>query len=238
MKKDARIRFLLEKMMALPGSITDLEKELAVGGYSREEISKAASLFIGECFDEEYRSITPQMKGSNRDPRLNTSVHSAYLFGLIKLLLPYGLDPNFIDEGDNLLQDLCYINNEHIGAETLRLLLEHGGDPDLAVEGRSVFDQLDNDLRFDATMQPNRPLYNAMFHAWLVLLSFRKEPYPIRLFPRFPDQKPMTLADFRDHRNFSCCLQPMESGGISLCIFDRTTCWQVARLDWKKEEIK
>lgn len=235
MQKDARIRFLFEKMMALPGSVAELEKELSSGGYSREELSKAAALFLSECFDEEYRDITPQMQGSNRDPVLNTSLHSAYLFGLVKLLLPYGLDPNFNDENDNLLQGVCYLGNEHIGADTLRLLLDHGGDPDLTVEGQSVFERLSDDLRFDATVLPNRPLYNAMFHAWLVLLSFRKKPYPIRLFPRFPDGKPTDLADFREHRNYSCCLQPTESG-VSLCIFDRTTCWQVAQVDWKKEE--
>ena len=55
------------------------------------------------------------------------------------LLLKYGLDPNAVCEGETVLSCVSSVYNEYIAADTMVLLMEHGGNPNLVVSGERLF---------------------------------------------------------------------------------------------------
>ncbi len=57
------------------------------------------------------------------------------------LLLKYGLDPNAVCEGETVLSSVSSVYNEYIAADTMALLMEHGGNPNLVVSGELLFDR-------------------------------------------------------------------------------------------------
>lgn len=152
------------------------------------------------------------------------------------MLLPFGLDPNVEIDETNLLDELPHIVNEHVGADTLALLFEHGADPFLKLRsGESVFLILDFDVAFDAIEQYDRRRYEALVHSWLVFIGYgaRLEDgrLPMELFIPSESDFHFEISDFKQHRNYYVGLSHVRSQGESwsLHVFDRRTMWEVAR---------
>jgi len=76
-----------------------------------------------------------------------------FLYSVISFLLEQGLDPNTryapgTTEEDDVMSALKFVYGPDEGARTMRLLLEHGGDPNLETDWGTPFEWIDTDLSF------------------------------------------------------------------------------------------
>ena len=102
------------------------------------------------------------------------------MYDICGLLLKYGLDPNLIigekyDE-DNIMYRVYWITKPYVAADTLRLLIEHGGNPMLILEDRPLCDEVEFDIWYDITEgyyleDWYKTKFDCRFHFWLVLIS-------------------------------------------------------------------
>ena len=149
---------LFKRMMQLPPDLPGLKKELARGTYTAEDVTKAAIQYLDNCSEEQPAA------GGRHMPLGSPERHSTYVFELIQLLLQYGLEPNAVYDDSNVLWELQYVDNGYIAADTLALLLEHGGRVDLELDGEELFSDLDFSVMLDAFNQNDRQRYDGLVH--------------------------------------------------------------------------
>ena len=211
---------LLDRCMALPLRLDDVEAELKRGRYSPDDVTRCAITYAESCFCE-YRDFETE---HGRPPRAE-ELHGTYLPGLILLFLRYGLQPNAIyGEGDghsNIMDSLSFVDAGYAAADAMRLLLAHGGDPTLVVDDESIFDRLDFNIAFDAVNQEDRRLYSTCVHMWLEMIGYggrmNGNNCPVEL------RGNLAPEIFREHEKFDFCIdfQPEETNGWRMSIFDR-----------------
>lgn len=167
---------LFHLFMELPPNLKDIERVLNDNRYTNKCISESFCKFAEECFCE-YSEFIEQ---HNRKP-LNEEIHSTYIFPLCKLLLKYGLDPNHVfgekNDESNIMYQIYWIDKPYVAADTLKLLLENGGNPLLEVDNESIWQLSDFDIWFDvlngyAQQEEYRLKFDSRFHFWLVLRGF------------------------------------------------------------------
>ena len=152
---------------------------------------------------------------------------------MIKLLLKYGLDPNLVVGEDNIMDCLKYVDNEFLAADTLALLLEHGGNPDIIIpyERESLFDLIAGDVFFDAIEQYDRYRFASLVHYLMVLIgygaSYREGQ--IQVFKEYDSPELFDLQKLRAHRNYYFGLIHLENHK-ALVVYDKETLWEVARM--------
>ena len=133
--------------------------------FSSETLMEVAVDAINNCCCE-YREAGRQNTGNVRIEAL----HSGYIYQVIDLLLQYGLNPN--DEFDhvNLMWNSQYIDAPNIGASVLRLLLEHGGNPNYKPldESETLFEYVAFKVGFDDLDED----YKHIVQCWMVLMAF------------------------------------------------------------------
>ena len=142
-------RQLFELLMQLPPDFAAAEALLKRGDFSPEEVTKVAI-----CYAEESAMDIADTFCTSRDDCISFSgvmppggvipgFHSTYVYEVVQFLLPFGLQPNGIysDGSDeyNIMDSLEYIENEYVAADTMALLMEHGGDPNLVVDHENLF---------------------------------------------------------------------------------------------------
>lgn len=230
-------RPLFDLLMQIPPDLETARTKLESGGYSGEDLGRAACRYAEECWDEEldHRQYEDEIGDYLwAPPVLKPELHSAYLYQVTELLLAYGLDPNAEYDGVSILYECCRIVNEYVGADTARLLLEHGADPNKTLrDGENQFADLDFDVWFAAFNQYDRRRFDANVHCWLVMVSFGAKllngKSPVDIYETY--DVPFKLEDLRDHRNYTFGLSYVPSHGEkwSLHVFDKRTCWEVAR---------
>ena len=143
---------------------------------TNECISESFCKFAEECFCE-YSDFIEQ---HGRKP-LDEEIHSTYIIPLCELLLKHGLDPNYVfgekyDES-NIMYKIDWIDKPYVAADTLKLLLENGGNPLVEVDDESIWQLSDFDIWFDvlhgyAQQEDYMLKFDSMFHFWLVLRGF------------------------------------------------------------------
>ena len=167
---------LFHLFMELPPNLKDIERVLNDNRYTNKCISESFCKFAEECFYE-YSEFIEQ---HNRKP-LNEEIHSTYIFPLCKLLLKYGLDPNYVfgekNDESNIMYQIYWIDKPYVAADTLKLLLENGGNPLLEVDNESIWQLSDFDIWFDvlygyAQQEEYILKFDSRFHFWLVLRGF------------------------------------------------------------------
>ena len=167
---------LFHLFMELPPRFNYIETLLISHTYTCVNIDESFCAFIEECFCE-YRDFIDE---HGRKPS-EEEIHSTYVFPLCELLLKYGLDPNYVFgelySQSNVMYHVYWIDTPYVAADTLRLLLEHGGDPNLLVDGESIWHLSDFDIWFDVTEGyaidlQYRTQFDSRFHFWLVLRGF------------------------------------------------------------------
>ena len=167
--------YLCSLLSVLPPNLEEIEKELKSKNYSSEEVTEAACEFCRECFLE----YTDFIDAHNREPYKN-EIHSSYVYDICKLLLEYGLDPNLVlgekFSETNIMYEVYWITKPYVAADTLRLLLEHGGNPMLIFDDEPFYHMVDLDIWFDVTegyyTDPwYKVKFDCIFHFWLVLLG-------------------------------------------------------------------
>jgi len=153
-----------------------LRAELSTGQYSSEEVSLAGFRYVDDClFDLTEDNYKPPLRMPGE---LLPGYRSSHMLDALSLLLAYGLDPNAIfftdssGEGDNIMAALRYIDNGYLAADCLALLLEHGGNPNLILNGYTIVRDTNFDLWFDMFNQEDRLRYDALAHYWMVLVGY------------------------------------------------------------------
>ena len=232
MNRDDRVTDLLEYMKRFFLVPVELEMILQDNRYPADIVTRAAIRYAEECSDED-------------DEGTETGTGTCLSEGLpsiISLLLSYGLEPNAVYNDDdgwgdrNIMEAVCGVDTGFAAADTLALLLEHGGDPNLVLDGEPLFEQVDFDVIFGAAEQGNRQRYAALVHCWLVLIGYGGKlsdgKLPLDVFPKYDSDEEFNCSELREHRNYTFCLSHVPGRGEawSMHIFDRRTLWEIARL--------
>ena len=127
-----------------------------------------------------------------------------------ELFFRYGLMPDEIFTGEtypeNLIGEIRAIFNGTVSAELLNMVYEHGGDPNLEINGKKFFEVLDSDIVSDIDLgyyydDYYRPNFDSLFAVWLVSMSYGGivpgERIPVKL------ENGYTVSDFRDFKRFT-----------------------------------
>lgn len=135
--------------------------------YSPKELTQTILHFVdSECFYDSYDF----KKDHGREPeRGELPIHN--LYGLLELFLKFGLDPNEIEDDENITSMLGYVYSGYDAANCARLLMEHGGNPNLVVDDFSVCGWLSVRIDFEISEHGPDDL-DDMVHLWFVLLGY------------------------------------------------------------------
>ena len=217
---------ILEEMLQLPPDMTGLRALLEGEKPTSEQLAMTANQFmeIG-C----WREVDEFVYAHGRQPE-PAELHSTYIFILMQLLLEYGLNPNLVIDGDNVMEWMGFVDFPYVSADTLRLFMEHGGDVDLIIAGDTMFRHIDFDIVFGAIEQEDRQYYDCQVHLWLVLIGYGGM-LPENVCPlKMKNGKSPEI--FRQHERFDWEIErtsAVEAGWI-MHILDRETGEEVAEL--------
>ena len=131
---------------------------------SGDEVSRAGYDYANECWSDclDYFDKCPEEVCCS-EPAFIPNILSSNMPQVFDLLLKYGLDPNAVCEGETVLSSVSSVYNEYIAADTLALLMEHGGIQALSLAEKAF-------------------LIVSISISCLVLLSRKTEEYTIPLF--------------------------------------------------------
>lgn len=200
-----------------------------------EEINKAAYEYIDSCIGN-IEGMPNEMLRDNEI--MIQGYESSHMLEAVKELLKYGLDPNKIySEKDkrgyyeefNIMRELSYVDNGYVAADTLALLLDHGGNPNLILNGESLLRNINFDISFDRLNLKNRFWYDAKVHYWMVLIG-----YGAKLENGKESIEPcgnFDISNLKNHRQYYYKVINYESikDGAELCFFDKKTNMEVVR---------
>lgn len=238
-------KILLDLLLEIPPKYEDARRHICTAELSAAGITKTAVYYADSCFldvgDWLFEHMKPPVDIAKAvlSQGIFPGLHSTYIYDVIEFLLGYGLDPNAVFETEsgcrNIMQQIMYVDNEYLGADTLALLLEHGGDPNILIDGETVMDDVDADIWFGSVEQEIRWRYDQAVHRWMVLVGFGGTPGEenerLKLFEEYDEsgchRRKFDLARLRNHREFYFGLS-LEERGRTLHIYDRKTFWKVA----------
>lgn len=158
---------LYQACCELPCDLSKVRRLLATTQYTSSDLMRTAVQFVDwECFCESRDFVEDKGRKAQAG-----ELHTHYLYQVLELFLEFGLDPNESTDNSNIMSCLGYVDNDYDGANCLRLLLEHGGDPNLVVEGESIFDYLMFRVNYDLG-EYDIDYWDSLVHQWFVLLGF------------------------------------------------------------------
>ncbi len=229
---------LSDRLYSVDVDLASLRKDLETGKYTADDVNYAAFDYVDDCVSQlaELPDCDDILSGETVP-----GLPSSHLTETLELLLDFGLDPNWIFQHDgelNIMVELQLIDNGYQGADSLYLLLSHGGDPNLVVDGERLvsepyfdlwFDTCNRDMLYDA-------LYAAKIHYCMVLIGFgaKLEDNDNELLERVDD---FDLSLLRNHRDYYVGAIHSDKS-LELCFFDRHTNWEVARFWTKRVDEK
>ena len=192
-----KTEYLLSMLMELPPKLEDIEKELKTDAYTTEEVTLAACKFTEQCFLE-CRDFE---EAFGRKPQ-KEEVHSAFVYDICELLLKHGLDANLFIEDTNLMYELRYVDYNYISAETMRLLLENGGNVNIDDGDEPMFQHLDYDVMFDASYRTvGKDLFDKEFKLWILMIGYggviKENETPVKIADGY------SVEQFKDYENFT-----------------------------------
>lgn len=235
-EKTEKSEELLKMLSALPPDFSKIEKALSENQYTVNDISRAGYDFASNCWADCLDNSNEQEE-SYSEAKFIPNLNSSFMLPVFELLLKYGLDPNAICDGESLMSAVAYVFNEYTAADTLALLLKHGGNPKIFDSEESLLDKIDFDVVFGSYEQYNRAVYDSWVHCWFVLLGYSEnESHGEPLVTVFEDQPcefgKFEISDLINHRNYTFGISNVPERGEkwSLHIFDKRTHFEVARL--------
>ncbi len=176
-----------------------------------EEISLVAYDFVSEILENDSVKSSWLIDEDEEDTTPLTERPSAFLYDVMNFYLRNNMDPNFRTKSTSLMHHLCRVVNGFIAADTLKLLLENGGDPNVLSGKRTLFDTVDSFLhqkldQHDITYV-KCPEFQSIIHCWFVLLGFggnssEKQTPPITKFYKDGDAL-FSIEKLKNHRNYS-----------------------------------
>lgn len=236
-------KYLLDLLMVIPPKLKDAETFLQQHALSKESISKIGALYaercqfeVGDAFSIPENRNRP-LGNSDFPKKILSGFHSTYIYEVTKLLLNFGLDPNAIFWASgydyyNIMDALMYVDNEYVAADTMALLMQHGGDPNLHIDGETLYEMADFEVWFGSVEQQIRWRHDAWVHIWMVLTGYggkiNGRDDLITRFREYGSGEPFHLEKLRNHRNYYYGYSYEKNESI-LHIYDRKTLWEVAR---------
>lgn len=228
---NAREQGLLGLLTAIPPDMDGAERYLQENHLGCGEVTRTALEYAACCYCE-----AGDFAHEQKIPRPETTVpglHSTYILDVLRLLLRYGLDPNGVYAGCNIMDSLRFVDNELLAADALALLLEHGGKTDMRIPGEeeTLFQTMNFDVFFGAVEQYDRQQYVAIVHCWMVLLGYgaRSGAKKIQVFREYDSAEVFDLRKLKNHRNYYFGILHTERGS-AISIYDKKTLWELARV--------
>lgn len=138
MNVPAAVETMKEALSEIPPDFAAAERLFGNYQPTEEELMWLAVELIENTYDE-YLDKTPG------------AAHRDFLCQTIGFLLEHGLNPNTVygggtPEEDDAMSALKFVYGPDEGAKTMRLLLEHGGDPNLPTDFSTPFGWIDTEL--------------------------------------------------------------------------------------------
>lgn len=229
MKLTDKENALLTPLLELPPDWGAAENLLQSEHFTSDEITRVAIEYADAC-DWDATNYASEHNIPHTYEFI-PNLHSSYLCGVISLLLPYGLNPNAIYEGEHLMKKVAYVNNELVGADALALLLENGGDYMLCTDDEPFFKEIDFHVFFASVEQYHRPTYASLVHLWMVMIGYgaRCGEDKMQVFKEFDKTEYFSFDKLRNHRDYYFGLSHLE-GDYAISIYDKDTLWEVARI--------
>ena len=209
---------------------------LSAGAFSVEEIDTAASVYVEDCInllDYDDSRFENAMFGEDIP-----GIESSHFLEAIRILLEYGLDPNYCSSNsftDYIIGNLRFVFNGYQSADAAALMFEHGGNPNMIFDDCSLIDDLDFDVMwFLGGDVDSRYIADSFMHYWMTVVGYGA---------RFTNGADVVVeygnfkaCDFRDHRNYYCGFIHVkdDDGSVHLSaisFFDKRTNREVARLE-------
>ncbi len=214
----------------------ELIVQLESGAFSIDDINIASFRYVHDlCHLIEYD-----------DPRIESArfgesipeIESSHLLEAIQILLRFGLDPNYSWNDDltgNIMWSMHFVFNGYQAADAVNLMLEHGGNPNLILDGWSLIGDLCADISwFLGGDVESRYIADSFMHYLMVVIGHGA---------KFDDGSDIVVtydgfnvSDFRNHRNYYCGFihvkyedDPYNTTAVSF--FDKRTNSEVARLE-------
>lgn len=232
MQLEAKEKELFDLLMVIPPNLNAVEAFLHSEALTPSEVTRVGIEYADACFcdahDYAEECTTPL------SPQVCPDLHSTYLYDIVKLLLQFGLEPNGVYNDSNIMVALKYVSNEYIAADTLALLLEHGGDPRLSFDScMDMFIEHDFDVWFDALNWENRQGFASRVYSWMVMLGYgaryKKDQDFIQVFKEFDSDEDFDLQKLKNFRNYYFGITHIEKD-FAISIYDKATLWEVVRI--------
>ncbi len=212
-------------------SLERLKEELETGRYSADEVSFAGYKYVDDCLcDLSEDGWNPIERDFGE---FVSGYPSSHMVEALELLLHYGLDPNRVYgdfcDGGNIMSELRFIDNGYVAADSVALLLEHGGDPSLKLFGNSLIRDLNTDLWFDLANQEYRVSYDAFVHYWMVFIGYGARLEDGRI--PFDLCEGHDLSELKNHRDiyFGAIHSDRSDDHMEICFFNKYTNWEIGR---------
>ena len=157
---------LKELFSAIPPKIEEAKAILSLQKLDADELARIAIDMTDNCFCEYREALNLESKEFSMD-----SLHSNYLLESLQVLLDHGLDPNtVVDDDENVLWNIPFIDAPNVGASALRLLLENGGNPNhlLPTYPETLFE----DVAFSVSEDRYTHEWLHTVQCWLVLMAY------------------------------------------------------------------
>lgn len=199
--------------------------ELASGIYTPEDVSIAGFQYVSDCICDlmDENGQTPCRAYGERLP----GFYSSHMLEALNCLLEYGLDPNMLYgegmEQSNIMSELRYVENGYLAADSLALLIDHGGNPSIRIDGVSLIRDVNLDLLFDFINQTDRARYDSLAHYWMVLVGsgakLEDGGESIDMCPGY------SVSTLRNHRDFyyGAIQSDRTEDHMEICFFDKRT---------------
>ena len=210
----------------IPPDIRHIRTLLDTKEYSPDQLAEVYIKHLEDRCEAEPQSFN----WSNGRPPRKDEVHSGFIYDLAEIFLEYGMNPNLIKDDNCILLSLKHVAFGHTCADTARLVIEHGGDINLAVDGSPIFMDLDFDIVFDAReffsgeeyIPPEHARHFAsVVHIWFVMIGYggllKDGRCPVSL------KEGCSVEMLRKHENFdfSIKLNPDAYEGWELLIHEK-----------------
>ena len=218
-----KLESLKKLFCTVPPDWDRIRKELAAGDCSEDDLTELAVAVTDECFCEYRDALDPEVMAVTEE-----TMYSRHVVTALEILLEYGLNPNHFIDGENPMWNTQWMDAPNVGACALRLLLEHGGDPNLLTEydPETLFEY----VAFKVAEDVDGKNYLCIVQCWWVLLAYggcyRDGSIPIAML------KDKDVSIFKDFERFYFIIErgaPKNIYDWKMHIYDRETREEVAQ---------
>lgn len=199
-------RRLYDILMVRDFKLEALIEELSSCKYSPEDINIAACQYVEDCaFDIVHYDSTGEQTPPHQPGEILPGYPSSHMYEALRLLVTFGLDPNYLVNQEtsdemNIMDCLLDIENGYIAADCLALLLRHGGNPNLAVDGERLLDHCTMRIDYGLGDESICLRFDTWVHYWMVLVGYGAKLSGNQ--EAFHPSKGHDAIDLKNHRDY------------------------------------